>query len=105
MKLHVHKHPDARTIAQCTEVADNAPVPLAPLELMTREAFTAWRAVQPPLAPPPPTAQETDDAADSTEGTALVALWAKFVDGTITAAEQRRVLKWLFKLELKKRGL
>jgi hypothetical protein len=50
-------------------------------------------------------AVDTEAAADVTEGQQLVSMWVKFQDGTITNAEQRRVLKWLFRQELKKRGL
>jgi len=43
MKLYVHKHPDAKTLAECKEVQDDAPEPQPPLVLMTVAQFESWR--------------------------------------------------------------
>lgn len=59
MILHVLKHPDPRTLAQCIEAADAAN-PLDGYEAMTVAAFKAWEAAElaagwaPVLPPAPP---------------------------------------------------
>jgi hypothetical protein len=54
MKLYVLKNPDPQTIATCQEVADDAPTPASPWELMSIADFAAWKAVQPVPAQPVP---------------------------------------------------
>lgn len=114
MIFHVYKHPRADTLAWVNQHRDEAEPSLpAGYERMTPEAYRTWEQAERAggwvPAPEPLTAEvqalQADDAADNTEGQQLVSLWQKFVDGTVTTAEQRRVLKWLFKLELKRRKL
>lgn len=70
-----------------------------------RSAFEEWQAAQPSAPAPTPNESQVQDAEDAAEAVHLLAVWQKFVDGTITVAEQRRVLKWLFRVELRRRGL
>jgi hypothetical protein len=57
MKLYVHKYPTPFLIADVQQVADDAPTPAAPWEIMSVEDFDAWQAAQPPLQSPAPVPQ------------------------------------------------